>query len=108
GDRVRVGCGSVRALGKLCQSEIQNLNNAVRTHHYVLRLDISMGYSGGMRSRQRACNLNRNLAYLGSRHSRRGNPLAKRYALDELGGDKMNRLDLADLKDGDQVRMIEC
>ena len=39
--------------------------------------------------------------------ARRLEPLAQRLALDELGGDEVEPVDLADLVDGDDVRVVE-
>src|SRR4030095_4135599 len=94
-------------LAELGQPEVENFNHPVGPHHYVLGFDIAMGYAGGVRGGEGACDLNRDIADIEGRQSPGTHAAAQRLPLDKLSRDEVNRLNLANFENGDQVWMVE-
>src|SRR5262249_52463469 len=93
--------------GQFGKAEIENFHVTVRTDHDVLRFDVAMDDARRVRRRQRADDLRRYIESLtdhqfGPRHSP-----AQRGALNELGGDEMPAAGFTDLKNRDDVGMVE-
>ena len=94
-------------LGQLREAEIQNLDGASVADHDVRWLDVAMQNPGGVRRRQRICNLHRVLQAVRNRQSVAGKQLGQRRARDVLHRDEVDTLVLPDVVDRDDVRMIE-
>ena len=89
------------------QSEVEHLHVAVIAQHDVIGLDVAVDDAGRLGRGQRACHLREDVDDLADVESALRHPLAKRDAFHELGGDERMIVDLSDLVDGENVRMVE-
>src|ERR1700738_763882 len=93
-------------LHQLGQPKVEQLNIAVSPDHDVLRLDIAMDDARGVGSRQRAAGLDCDFQDFCQLH-----PLtdvsAKGISIDKLSRDETRSARLANLVDGEDMRMIQ-
>src|SRR5262249_57989505 len=84
---------------------------SIRARHHILRLDVPMDDPGGVRSRERARHLRRNIERCAKLEPPAGDLLAHGLALDEFSGDEMDVAALcgcfANLVNGDNGWMVE-
>ena len=66
------------AIAELCKPEIEHLGVPIAANHHVLGLQVAMDDAGGMRGRQRAADLNRDVERDGLVHAARGEPFTQR------------------------------
>ena len=92
---------------ELGQAEVEHLHVAVRPHHHVFRLDVAMDDCSRMRRHQRAGDLRRDRHGLTNRQSPAREPLSQRFALDEFGDDERAAVEIAEIVNHHDVRMIE-
>ena len=88
-------------------AEVEHLHVAVGPQHQVVGLDVAMHDRRGMRGRKRRRGLDRDVEDLAKRQRAAREPLAQRLALDELRDEEPRAVVIADLVDGEDVRMIE-
>ena len=111
-DHVRTGVRlvSVARAGRCGQQagepEVEQLHVAVGAHHDVLRLDVAMHDAGGVRGGERLGELRADAAPP-SRSAGAADQRVERLALDELRREEPAVVELADLVDGDDVRVVE-
>ena len=89
------------------QSEIEHFDQAVGPHHDVFGFDVAVDDAGFVRGGERLGDLFGDVQHVAHRHLAVFDLFAQRQALDEFGGDEMLLAGMADLIDGDDVRMIE-
>src|SRR5438876_7937305 len=77
------------------------------TDHDVLGLDVAMHDAGGVRCGKRAADLNGGIEDFAELHRRPLHALTQRFAVDELSGDEVRRVDLLDLVNRDDVWMVQ-
>src|SRR5262245_35046457 len=94
-------------LGDLCNPKIEHFYIPVRPQHDVLWLDVAMNNPRFVRGSERARDLRRDVHCLVRRNWTFRYPLAQGGAFDELGGDVVSGVDLSDLVNGNDVRMIQ-
>src|SRR5688572_15996213 len=93
-------------LGKLRKPKVQYLHDPVITDHDVLGLDIAVNDSLAVRRAKARSDLGGVLEQLIGRESSL-HQLSEGLALDQLRRDERTAVDIADLVDGEYVRMIE-
>ena len=93
--------------GQLGNAEVEELGQAVRANHHVVRFDIAMHDPRGMRLVQRRGNLSCDIENEPVIERLRSLELGQRLPVDELGGDEMRAFRFADLVNRDDVRMIQ-
>ena len=79
--------------GQLGNAEVEELGQAVRANHHVVRFDIAMHDPRGMRLVQRRGNLSCDIENEPVIERLRSLELGQRLPVDELGGDEMRALD---------------
>src|SRR5262245_9920773 len=92
---------------QLRQSEIQHLDYAVATQHYVFGFYVAMDNARLVRRRERRGDLYGDIERDYRRHLPFGQNLSQRHPLNEFSGDEMRRVEIAYLIYGDDVRMVE-
>src|SRR5262252_921001 len=92
---------------QLRQPEIEHLNYAVAAQHDVFGLDVPMDDPGLVRRRERRGDLDGDVERGYHRHLPVGQNFSQRQPFDEFGGDEMRRAVIADLVNGDDVRVVE-
>ena len=65
-----------------------------------------MRHAGAVRGRQRGCNLRGQIECLGNLNRATLDALAQSFAFDELRGNERTKLTLANLVNGDDIRMV--
>src|SRR5947209_5986954 len=95
-------------LGQFSEAEVEHLHVAVGPEHDVLRLDVTMDDPGGVRRRERARRLNRYVERSVQAQLFVLQVTAQRFAFDEFGGYEILFVELPDLINGDDVRVVEC
>src|SRR5438132_13926679 len=92
-----------RSLDEFGNTKVEDLDQTIGPQHHILRLDVAMNDSGFVGSLEGARNLDADI----ERHDDgdgRGHLLAKRLALDILGGYVVLAVGFAYIEDGDDVR----
>jgi hypothetical protein len=102
-----VSLGHFRFIGELRNSEIEDLHQSALRYHHVGRLEIAVYYAGCMRGRQRGGDLDSVPKRLRDLRATRGQQVLKRPARHQLHGDVIQAVRLADVVDGDNVRMVQ-
>src|SRR5438876_1105139 len=102
----RHGCWQF-LLGELCNPKVEHLYVSVRPEHDVFRLDVTVHNPGLMSGGERAGHLNRDVHSFTNLDSPARETLTQRLALNQFTSDVMNRVILADLVNGQNIRMIE-
>src|SRR5689334_22414357 len=97
-----------RGLGKceLGQTEVKDLNQAVRADHDVFRLDVAMHYPGAVRGVQRARYLASYVDRFFKSQALPADSLPYGFSLDVFGGNESQALSLAYIENGDDVGVI--
>ena len=96
-----------RRVERLRQAEVEDLHVAVRAQHDVFRLDIAMRDPARVRRRQRSRDLDRDPDRFTVGTRRRSRGCAERFILDELGDDEGARVELAEIVDHQDMRMVQ-
>jgi hypothetical protein len=93
---------------ELSQSEIQDLDDAVRAEHDVIRLNVAMNDTRLMRRAQRRSHLDGDVERRLEFHfSRPHHALAQGLTFDELCSYEVARVHLSDLVNRDDVRVVQ-
>src|SRR5215813_4697013 len=98
---------SLSFFGQLRQAEIKHLDYAVAPQHDVFGFDVAMDNSRLVRRRERRGDLNGDVERGYRRHPPFSQNLSQRQPFNEFGGDEMRRVEIADLVNGDDIRMVE-
>ena len=95
-------------LDELGQAEVQDFDVSVTpAEHDVFRLDVSMNDACFMRGAEGVSRLDSDVEHLAQLHARALHALAQSFAIDELGGDKVDASIFTDFVNGEDVWMIE-
>src|SRR5206468_2893882 len=89
------------------QTKVKYLNVSILTQHDVLRLDVTMDYSCGMRSRESGSDLLTDIEYLSDPQRRMRGSLPDRFTDNVLHGNKISTVHLADFIYGDDIWMVQ-
>ena len=92
---------------ELRQPEVDHLHVAVGPHHHVFRLDVAMHDAARVCDRQRRGHLNRDADRLAHRNGAAVQPLPERVALDQFADDERPTVDVAEVVNHQDVRMVE-
>ena len=98
----RSGCGR-----ELRESEIEDFRVAVGTQHDVFGLDIAMHETAGMRRRQSAGELDADVHHVAHRQRALLQAVPQRLTLDELGDEVGTVIDLAEIVDDEDMRVVQ-
>ena len=107
GVRRLAGRAAVLDMGGLGQPEIEDLGLDTRGHEDVGRLDVAVDDAVGVGGVQRVRNLSREVQHQTKRERPAVHVLLERLALEQLHGDELRALELVDLVDRADVRVIE-
>ena len=89
------------------ETKVENFNDAVVPEHDVVGLDVAMDDADVVCRAKRAGDLNADLERVGWAEWSFSYPIAQCFAVDELGGDEVFRIDFVDLVDGENVWVVE-
>src|SRR5262245_52742018 len=89
------------------QTKVEYRHPAIRLHHHVRRLEITMDDAGRMCSGTGVCDLDADAQHLGNAEATSGNEAIERLSLDELHDQVHDRTFGPDVVDGDDVRVSE-
>src|SRR6202023_1450217 len=92
---------------ELRQPEVKDLRVTVRSQHHVLGFDVAMYEAAGVGGRERGRYLQRDLHGLADRQCSSFKTLAHGLALDVLGDHERPSVQLAEVVNDENVRMIE-
>src|SRR6185369_8350932 len=95
------------SLGQLRQSEIQDFNVAVGSHHYVFGLDVSMHDVGSVRRRKGRSNLSRDIDLLNRIELLAFQEPSQGFTVNEFSSDELAAVHVSDLMNGKNVWMIQ-
>jgi len=107
-DRFETGLVFGEGCGQLSQAEIQDLGEAVPGHHHVFGLQVPVDDSRRVRFGQAVRDLRRHVDRLRHRKEAGLEQCSQRLTLDQLHGDVVNPVDLPDVVDRDDVRMVQA
>src|SRR5258705_7673292 len=93
--------------GEFGKPEIQDFYDTVLADHDILRLHVTMDDASLVCRRQRLCDLNADVEHLIQPQPRAREMMAERFALDVFSGNEMSGVRLADLVDGENVRVVQ-
>ncbi len=94
-------------VAELRQAEIEHLRIPIAANHHVLGFQVAMDDAGGVRCRQRAADLQRDVERFRHVDPARGKPFAQRLPVDVFRGDEMHVSLAADVVNGQDVRMVQ-
>ncbi len=89
------------------ETEIEHLNDAVAAQHDVVGFDVAMNDADGVRGGKCARDLDSDVDNVGAGERSASDPVAQRFAVDELRDDEMLCVDLVDLVDRENVWMVQ-
>lgn len=106
GDGLR-GSRAHRSFVQLGYAEVRKLGIPGGRDEHVFGLDVAVKDAGRMRRRQSIGNPNEQLDHLAPRAPVRSSPRCKRSAVDQFGHEVLTAVELADVVDGEDMRVIQ-
>ncbi len=104
---VAASVAAAAGLDNLAMPKSSSLTRPLWPDHHIVGLEIAVNDARVMRFDQRRRNLDPNLQRRREVRGRAAGKLAQRHAVDELVGDEGRACGLADVVDGNDVRMIQ-
>src|ERR1041384_5963640 len=99
--------GDVTLINELGQTKVENLDLTRGRDHHVAGFDVTMDDAAFVSGRQRVGDLNRDRERAREIEWTTVNQFANVFAFDELHGDEMHAIQVIEIEDGADVRVIE-